>query len=113
MWVNIVRQIRLFLKKWFWEKPTEEVPQKKSDTEIKAKEVMHDWDIITYNGTKIPFRKHEIPLFNALSRKEKRVIAIKMKAEQKKGRVIIVEIDGKDTIVLNHDYETRARKNSR
>ena len=107
MWVRIIRQIRDFLTKWLWTNPTKKVPEKKAH--VMAHEVMKNWGVVNYNGTKIPFRIHEISKFNALPRKGKRQIAESMKVELKKGRMIIVEIEGKDTVVLNRDYQGRVK----
>ncbi len=113
MWVHIVRQIRLFLKKWFWNKPTEETPQKKTDTEIKAKEVMHAWTCVKYNDQDIALRKSEIPSWNNASRKRKRQIAHDTAMAVKKGRLKFIEIDGKMTCVKNRDYATRVKRNAK
>ncbi|MCK4823445.1 hypothetical protein KA005_47275 [bacterium] len=113
MWVNIVRQVRAFLKKWLWEKPTEETPQKKSDTEIKAKEVQHAYVCIDYKGQLINWKKDKVHEFNSMSRNQKRETANYYAIAVKKGRIKFVEIDGKMICVQNRDYETRARKNSR
>lgn len=109
--MKVFKKFLVWLQKWFWINPTKKVPEKKAHA--MAYEAMKDWDVVNYNGTKIPFRIHEIAKFNALPRKGKRQIAESMKAELKKGRMIIVEIEGKDTVVLNRNYEARARKNIR
>lgn len=103
---SICSAIRLFFTKWFWQKPTEDIPEKKAH--VMAHEVMHDWDVVTYNGVDIPLRKNEVPIFHALANKDKKTMAAKVQRARSKGRIKIVEIEGKKTVVLNRDYEARA-----
>ena len=110
MLVSIIRQIRAFLVKWFWVKPTEKVPEKKAH--VMATEVIQEYTIVEYHGQKIALRKSEINRWNSSPRKKKREIAHEFEMMEKKGRIKFVEIDGQMTAVLNRDYEARARKNN-
>ena len=99
MWVDIIRQIRAFLKKWFWSKPTEEAPQKR--VVVKATEVLHAWTIVSYKGQKIPIRKVELPLWNSLPPKERKKMAMKVERAKRKGQCKVVEIDGQKIFISN------------
>ena len=105
MWVRIIRQIRAFLTKWFWGKPTEKSPQE--TVRLKAKEVQHAYICIDYKGQLINLKKTEIASFNNLSRKKKREMASYFANQVKKGHVKFIDMDGKKICVKNRDYENR------
>ncbi len=105
MLVNIVRQIRFFLNKWFWKKPTEEVPQE--TVKLKAKEVLHAYACVKYKDQWINLRKSELVAWNNLSRKDRRAMAHKTAMQVKKGEIVFIEVDGKMTCVKNRDYQSR------
>ena len=111
MWVRIIRQIRAFLKKWLWGKPTEAAPQE--TVRLKAKEVQHAYICIDYKGQLINLRKTELASFNNLSRKKKREMASYFANQVKKGNIKFIEMDGKTICVQNRNYGDRARKSSR
>ena len=111
MWVNIVRQIRLFLAKWLWNKPTEVISEKKDQR--KATEVQHAYVCIDYKGQLINWKKDKVQEFHSMSRSQKRETANNYAMAEKKGRIKFIEMDGKMICVQNRNYEDRARKNSR
>jgi len=102
--IKIFRRIGRWLRFWFWKRPISK-PEP-----LTAKEVINHWTVIDYNGQKINIHKHEVPMFNALSRKDKRAMAMRFEVMERKGQIKFMEIDGKMTCVKNLDYERRAQK---
>ena len=102
--IEFFRRLWRVIKYWFWKKPVDK-PEP-----LTAKEVVEHWTIITYKGQRIALHKHEVPMFNALSRREKRAMAMRVKAQEEKGEIKFMEIDGKMTCVRNLDYQRRADK---
>lgn len=109
--MRLLKKLYEWLQKWFWSKPTEQVPEKKDQR--KATEVQHAYVCIDYKGQFINWEKSRVHEFHSMSRKQKRETANNYAMAEKKGRIKFVEIDGKMICVQNRDYETRARKNSR
>ena len=77
---------------------------------IHASDVVDGYTIVVYHGAKINLRLSELPKFAAMSRSDKRQMADKFKAMEKKGKIKYVEINGKLVCVKNIDYEARADK---
>ena len=102
--IDILKRVLRILKYWFWRKPVSK-PEP-----LTAKEVVDNWMIINYHGQNINLHKHEVPMFNALSRKDKRAMAMRFQVMEKKGEIKFVEINGKLTCVRNLDYDRRAEK---
>lgn len=102
--IKIIRKIIKFLKYWFWKKPVSK-PEP-----LKATEVIKSWTVINYHGQNINLHNTEIPMFNALSRKDKRAMALRFQVMERKGEIKFIEIDGRMTCVKNLDYKRRAEK---
>lgn len=95
--MKYVRQLFLFIKKWLWTIPT-------SKNKLKATDVLSEYVCIDYKGQLINLRKVEIPLWNGLSRKEKRAMSLKTKIQVQKGMIRFEKINGKMTCIKNKDY---------
>lgn len=93
-----------WLRYWFWKRPVSK-PEP-----LKATEVVQHWTIVECKGQRIALHQHEIPIWNAMSRKDKRQMALRVKAQEERGEIKFVEIDGKTTCVRNLDYQRRAEK---
>jgi hypothetical protein len=101
MWSRIVTALESFgrwLRYWMWKHPVSK-PEP-----LKATEVIEHWTIVDYHGQKINLHKHEVPMWNALSRKDKRAMAQRFEIQEKKGLIKFVEINGKITCVKNKQY---------
>lgn len=77
---------------------------------LTAKEVINHYVVVDYRGQKINLHRNEVPMFNALSRKDKRAMAKKFAIMEMKKRIKFIEIDGKWTCVRNLDFQRRAEK---
>jgi len=95
--MKVLKKFTEWLLRVFWQKPTEAVQQKR--VVVKAAEVMHAWTIVEYQGTKIPIRKEEIPMWNILPNKERKKMAAALIRAKKKGHVKAVEIEGKKVLI--------------
>lgn len=102
--VEVLKKILRWLRYWLWKHPVSK-PEP-----LTAKEVVDHWTVVNYHGQKINLHKHEVPMFNALSRKDKRAMALRFKVMEQKGEIKFVEINGKVTCVRNIDYNRRAEK---
>lgn len=102
--IKILKQIARWLRYWFWKRPVS-----KPDP-LTAKEVVKNWTIVTCKGQRIALHQHELPMWNAMSRKDKRQMALRVKAQEERGEIKFVEIDGKVTCVRNLDYQRRVEK---
>lgn len=99
--MEVIRQILLWIKKWFWDKPTSKDPR------IKATQVLHNYVCIKYHGQWINLLKSELIMWNGLSRRDRRAMALRFRIQEKKGWIKFVEINGKMTCIKNKDYENR------
>jgi hypothetical protein len=77
---------------------------------VKATEVVDEYDVVEYSGQKISLRLSEIRIFNAMSRKDKRAMAHKFKALEKKKKIIFQKIGDKTVAIWNKDYNSRIEK---
>lgn len=102
--IEIFRRIGRWLRYWFWKRPVDK-PEP-----LTAKEVIDNWTVIDFHGQYINLHKNEVPMFNALSRKDKRAMARRFYLLEKKGEIKFIEIDGKMTCVRNLNYNRRAEK---
>ena len=91
--MKLVRQLLAFIIKWFWNKPTDKAPP------LKATDVINQYTCIKYKNQWINLKKHEVAMFNAMSRIDKRAMADKFKIQQKKGNIEFKEINGQMTFV--------------
>jgi len=108
---TVVRAIGKFLRKWFWSKPTEKTTTKR--VVVKATEVAHAYVCIQYRGQWINLRENEVEIFNAMARNDKRAMAQKFAALEKKGQVKFVEIDGKTVCVKTDRDDKRWKRKDR
>ena len=95
---RIVSAIIKWIKFYFWTKPVSK-PEP-----LKATEVIEHWTIIDYHGQKINLHKHEVPMWNALSRKDKRAMAQRFEVMEKKGLIRFETINGKTICIKNKQY---------
>ena len=108
---HIIRQFLSFLKKWFWSNPTDKVPEKR--VAVKATEVVHAYVMVEYKGTKIPIRKSELPMWNAMSNSDKKKMAFKFTKAKQKGQLQAVWIGGQKIFIPKqaaHEAEQRANR---
>ena len=97
-----LKRIISFFRYFFWTKPTG------TPEPLKATEVLNHWIVIDYKGQFICLRDSELLMFDRLARKDKRAMAQKFEALEKKGRVRFEEINGKTVAIWNKDYEQQA-----
>ena len=102
--IKILKQIARWFRYWFWKRPVSK-PEP-----LTAKEVVKNWTIVVVKGQRIALHEHEVPMFNAMSRKDKRQMALRVKAQEERGEIKFVEIDGKVMCVRNLDYQRRVEK---
>ena len=100
--MKTVRQFFLWLKKWFWDKPTSK-PEP-----LKATDVLNNYICIKYHDQWINLRKSELVAWNKMSRKDRRAMAQRFRIMEKKGKIMFVEIKGKMTCIKNKDYESKS-----
>jgi hypothetical protein len=77
---------------------------------LKATEVVNNWIIIMYHGQKISLHKNEKAYWDNLSRHDKRAMAKRFGAMERKGHIRFETINGVETCVNNLDYQARANK---
>lgn len=87
-----------FFKKWFWTEPTVIKP-------LKAKEVLDEYIVINYKDQYINLGKTEVKAFYAMSRIDKRGMANRFKALEKKKLIRFEKIDDKVICIKNKNYE--------
>jgi hypothetical protein len=102
--LSALKRLWGWLEYWFWKKPISK------PTPLTAKEVIQNWTIVECKGQRIALHHHEIPMWNAMSRKNKRAMALRVKAQEEKGEIRFIEIDGRVTCIRNLDYDRRAEK---
>ena len=102
--IRFFQRVMRWLRYWMWKRPISK-PEP-----LTAKEVIENWVIIRCMGQRIALHKHELPMWSALSRKDKRKMALRTRAQEERGEIKFVEIDGKVTCVRNLDYDRRAEK---
>jgi hypothetical protein len=103
--MKIVELIKKFLKRLrypFWIKPAVEP--------LKATDDVQNWIVLTYHGQKVNMRITELPLWDAMNRKDKRAMASRFEIMEKKGMVKFQKINGKMVCIRNKDYEARVEK---
>lgn len=91
--MKLVRQLLAFFKKWFWTNAVQATPAKK------AEDVINQYTVITYKGQKINLKLHEVKMFNAMPRSDKRAMANASATQQKKGNIKFQKISGKLTCI--------------
>lgn len=102
--IAFFKRIGRIIRYWIWKRPISK-PEP-----LKATEVIEHWTVIDYHGQRINLHKHEVPMFNALPRNDKRAMAKRFEIMEKKGQIKFTEIDGKMTCIYVRDYERRAEK---
>jgi len=102
--IRFFERVMRWLRYWLWKKPISK-PEP-----LKATEVVENWTIVMCRGQRIGLHQHEIPIYNAMSRKDKRQMALRVKAQEERGEIKFMEIDGKMTCIRNLDYDRRAQK---
>lgn len=87
-----------WLKKTFWTRPTDRP---------KAVEVESEYVVLNYKGHLINLKKTEVIAFNAMSRKDKRAMALRFDRLVKEGLIRFETINGKSIAIKNKDYESK------
>ena len=100
--MKAIRQFLAWVKKWLWTKPTSK------PAPLKATEVLSHYVCVKYVDQWINLRKSEVPLWNKMSRKDRRGMAMRFRALERKGYIRFEEINGKMTCIKNKDYESKA-----
>ena len=93
--LSAVGKLIAWIKKTFWEKPTDR---------DKATDVESGYVVIDYKGHLINLRKSEVIAFNALSRKDKRAMALRFDKLVKDGKIRFEKLNGKKIAIKNKDY---------
>ena len=96
-----------WIKKWFWDEQIKELPKDKP-IRIKGSEVFHEYVVLNYHGQKINLHQNEIPLWNKMSRKDKRAMALKFKKQVAEGKIVFATINGKEICLKNKKYAEQA-----
>ena len=102
--IRFFERVMRWLRYWLWRRPIA------NPEPLTAKEVIDNWTIVTCKGQRIGLHKHELPMWYAMSRKDKRQMALRVKAQEEHGEIKFMEIDGKMTCIRNLDYNRRAQK---
>jgi hypothetical protein len=89
---------------YFWQKPTEK-SERMPPLKIKATEIAHAYMVVTYHGQRINMLKDEYPMWKAMSRKDKRGMALKFARMEKEGKIRFEEIDGHVIAIKNKNYD--------
>ena len=98
-----MKQILKKIKYYLWDKPTAK-PEKEAPIRVKGEQVFDDYVVFEYKKQQINIRKVELPLWNALSREDKRAMALRFKVMEKKGEIRFEVINGKRICIRNKDY---------
>jgi len=102
-----MKKLLAFLKLWLWDKPTAK-PEREKPARVKATEVAKEYIVITYHGQRINMLKDtEYPVWKAMSRGDKRAMALRTKVAEKKGQIRFEEIEGKLICIENKNYEAK------
>ena len=99
-----MKKILAWIKLYLWDKPTKVV--REPPPRVKAKEIAHAYIVITYRGQRINMlRDTEYPIWKAMSRKDKRAMALRTKVEEAKGKIRFETIDGYLICIQNKNYQ--------
>ena len=93
--LSAIGKLFSWLKKIFWLRPTD-LP--------KAAEVESEYVVLDYKGHLINLKKSEVIPFNAMSRKDKRAMALRFDKLVKEGKIRFETINGKMIAIKNKDY---------
>lgn len=96
--LSALGKITAWFKKIFWTRPTD-LP--------KAVEVESQYVVIRYKDHLINLKKSEVIAFNAMSRKDKRAMALRFDKMVKEGKIRFETINGKLIAIKNKDYEAK------
>ena len=101
--MKLIRQLINWLKKWLWTEPTAK------DKPIKATQVLHNYVCVKYHDQWINLRKGaEVEAWNRMGRHDRRGMANRFKAMEKKGKIRFEKVNGRMTCIKNKDYEGKA-----
>jgi hypothetical protein len=100
---SILKKIKYF----FWDKPVS-APPKEAPIRVKGEQVFDDYMVFEYKKQQINLRKSELPMWNALSREDKRAMAKRFEVMEKKGQIRFELINGKRICLKNKNYENKA-----
>jgi len=98
-----LQKLGRWLGYWLWQKPiSKPVPEK--PVRLKATEVFNEYVVINYHGQRINLHRNEIPLWQRMSRKDKRAMAQKFTRLEKEKKVVFTRINGREICIKNKDY---------
>lgn len=100
--MKVIRQFLAWVKKWLWTKP---VSKPAPPTAVEA---LPYYICVKYHDQWVNLRKSEVPLWNQMSRKDRRGMAQRFASLEKKGYIRFDEINGKMTCIKNKNYERKA-----
>ena len=103
---QIVSALSKFWKR-FQQRPQEvpmvkPVPQKPAP--IKGQQVFDNYLVVEYKGQKVSLHKNQIPIWNDMSRKDKRIMAEKFKKQIALGNIRFELINNKWICLKNKNY---------
>ena len=110
----MMQQIVSALKKlgrWIRHTPPEipkEKPVPEKPTPLKGDKVFNEYLVVEYHNQKISLHKSQVPIWNAMSRKEKRIMADKFKKQIDNGKIRFELINNKWICLKNRDYEAKS-----
>jgi hypothetical protein len=102
-----MKQILKKLKYLFWDKPVSK-PPKETPIRVRGEQVFSEYVVFEYKRQQICLRKTELPMWNALSREDKRAMANRFKAQEKKGLIRFELINGEGVCIKNKNYGQKA-----
>ena len=102
-------KIGKWFKKWFWDKPTSKPPKEKP-VRLKATEVINEYVVVEYHGKPVNLHISQVPIWEKLSRKDKRAMADRMARQVKEGKIRFEKVNGKLTCLKNKDYDALAEQ---
>jgi hypothetical protein len=100
-----MNQILKKLKYLFWDKPVRK-PPKETPIRVRGEQVFDDYVVFEYKKQQINLRKSELPIWDALSREDKRAMAKRFEVMEKKGLIRFEMINGKRICLKNKSYGT-------
>lgn len=97
--MKAIRAFLKFLKRWFWDKPTDPKQDK-----LKLLDVEDKYICLDYKGQLINLKKTELDAWNALARSDKRAMAMRFRTMVRQGKIRFEEVNGKIICIKNKDY---------
>lgn len=109
----MIKQIvSAIIKFWKWIHPhSKEIPVIKlipdRPVPVKGARVFSEYLVVEYCGQKISLHKTQVPIWNKMPRKDKRIMADKFKKQIQNGKIRFELINGKWLCLKNKDYNPK------